>query len=70
MRAYRRTAYRLLLWSSLFFLISTLNNIFLIVDKLIFPIEMDLSIPRYLVALTALSLLFCGLIFEEEEESR
>jgi Family of unknown function (DUF5985) len=66
-QAYRRTTYRLLLWSSLFFSVSTFNNLLLMVDKLIFPVEIDLSIPRYLVALTALGFLFRGLIFDEEE---
>lgn len=49
------------------FSVSTLNNVLLMVDKVIFPVEIDLSIPRYLVALTALGFLFRGLIFEEEE---
>jgi hypothetical protein len=66
-QAYRRTTYRLLLWSSLFFSVSTFNNLLLMVDKVIFPVEIDLSIPRYLIALTALGFLFRGLIFDEEE---
>jgi uncharacterized protein DUF5985 len=67
LHAYRKTDYRLLLWAGLFFLISTLNNLFLVMDKVIFPVEIDLSIPRYLIALTALGFLLYGLIFDEEE---
>jgi hypothetical protein len=67
LQAYRKTAYRLLLWSGLFFSVSTLNNLLLMVDKLVFPVEIDLSIPRYLVALVALGFLFRGMIFDEEE---
>jgi hypothetical protein len=67
LHAYGRTAYRLLFWSGLFFAVATLNNIMLMVDKLIFPVEIDLTIPRYLVALAALGCLFKGLIFDEEE---
>ena len=67
LQAYWRTDYRLLFWSGLFFAIATVNNIMLVVDKVIFPVEIDLSIPRYLVALTALGCLFKGLIFNEED---
>jgi len=67
LHAYRRTAYRLLFWSGLFFAVATVNNIMLMVDKLIFPVEIDLGIPRYLVALAGLGCLFKGLIFDEEE---
>jgi hypothetical protein len=66
LHAYRRTDYRLLFWCGLFFTISTFNNLLLVVDKLIFPVEVDLSVPRYLVALVALGILFRGVIFEEE----
>lgn len=66
LHAYRRTDYRLLFWCGLFFIISTFNNLLLVVDKLIFPVEVDLSVPRYLVALVALGILFRGVIFEEE----
>lgn len=67
LHAYWKTAYRLLLWSGLFFTISTVNNLLLMLDKVIFPVEVDLSIPRYLLALTALGSLFKGLIFDEED---
>ena len=61
--AYRRSQYRLLLWSGLCFVGLTANNILLIVDKLVFP-QTDLSILRSSVALVALALLLFGLIWD------
>lgn len=66
LQAYARTAYKLLLWIGMFFVVSTVNNLLLMVDKVIFPVTIDLSVPRYLIALLALAVLFRGLIFEEE----
>lgn len=66
LQAYARTAYKLLLWTGMFFLVSTVNNLLLMVDKLILPVTIDLSVPRYLLGLLALGVLFRGLIFEEE----
>jgi hypothetical protein len=61
--AYRRSQYRLLLWSGLCFAGLTANNILLIVDKLVFP-ETGLSAIRSIVALVSLSLLLFGLIWD------
>lgn len=66
LHAYARTTYKLLLWIGLFFVVSSVNNVLLMVDKLVFPVTIDLSVPRYLISLLALGLLFRGLIFEEE----
>jgi hypothetical protein len=65
LQAYRRSTYRLLFWAGLFFCIATLTNIFLIVDKLVFPAT-DLSVYRYGLALLGLSVLLPALIFERE----
>ncbi|HET6675762.1 MAG TPA: DUF5985 family protein [Nitrospiraceae bacterium] len=64
--AYRRSRYRLLLWSSLFFMLTTVNNIFLVVDKLIFPTEIDLSLLRYGLALITIAVLLYGLVWNSE----
>ena len=64
-QAYRRSAYRLLFWSSLCFAGLTLNNLLLVLDKLVFPLA-DLSIWRTSVALLAMSVLLYGLIWESE----
>ena len=65
LQAYRKTHYRLLFWCSLFFSISALNNVFLVVDKVMYPV-FDLTLYRYVVALEGLCVLLPGLILERE----
>lgn len=65
LQAYRKTHYRLLFWCSLFFSISALNNIFLVVDKVLYT-DIDLTVYRYVVALAGLFVLLPGLILERE----
>lgn len=65
LRAYRGSRYRLLFWSGLFFIIVTMNNVFLMTDKLVFPM-IDLSVFRYAIALVAHGLLLFGLISESK----
>jgi hypothetical protein len=65
LQAYRRSAYRLLLWSGLCFAGLTMNNFLLVLDKLVFPL-VDLSPWRTLVALVAMSVLLYGLIWDSE----
>ena len=64
--AYRRGRYHLLFWSSLFFMLTTVNNILLVVDKLIFPTEIDLSLLRYGLALITIAVLLYGLVWNSE----
>jgi hypothetical protein len=63
--AYRRSHYRLLLWSSLCFAGLTGNNLFLVLDKIIFP-QIDLSVARTSIALFSMMVLLYGLIWEAE----
>lgn len=65
LRNYARNRSRLLLWSGLCFSGMFLNNLLLIVDRLLVP-ETDLSTYRLLAALVALLPLLYGLIWEEE----
>ena len=65
LQAYQKTRYRLLFWCSLFFSVSALNNVFLVLDKVIFS-DVDLTVYRYAVALVGLSILLPGLILERE----
>ena len=65
LQAYHKTHYRLLFWCSLFFSISALNNIFLVVDKVLYT-DIDLTVYRYVVALAGLFVLLPGLILERE----
>ena len=65
LQAYRRSAYRLLLWSGLCFAGLTINNFLLVLDKLVFLL-VDLSVWRTSVALVAMSILLYGLIWDAE----
>ena len=65
LRAYRRGRYRLLLWSGLCFAGLTLNNLILVLDKVVLR-DGDLSIWRTSVALLAMAVLLYGLIWEAE----
>jgi hypothetical protein len=64
-RAYRRSRHRLLRWSGLCFAGLTLNNLFLVLDKLVFP-EIDFAIARSITALFAMTVLLFGLIWDSE----
>ena len=67
LRGYLRSKARFLLWSSLCFAALFLNNLMLMLDRVVFP-DRDLTHPmwRSLVALTGLSLLVFGLVWDAE----
>ena len=66
LRGYARSRFPLLLWSGLCFVGLTVNNILLVVDRVILPTQVDLSLWRHGTSLVALLLLLYGLILEEE----
>ncbi|MDY0964757.1 MULTISPECIES: DUF5985 family protein [Massilia] len=63
---YRRTRLRLLFWSGACFAGMTLNNFLLLLDKVVFPTQVDLLPWRQASALVACLLLLYGLIYEKE----
>jgi hypothetical protein len=63
--SYRRTRYRLLFWSGSCFAVMTINNLFLLLDKVIYP-TVDFMPLRLISALLACLLLLYGLIYEKE----
>ncbi len=65
LRAWRRSGYRLLFWSGLCFAGLTVNNLLLVIDKVVLP-SFDLSIWRTSTALLAMAVLLYGLIWESE----
>lgn len=65
-RGYRKSGVRLLFWSSMCFALVTLNNALLVIDKVVFPVEVDLRTWRLALALVAVLLLLFGLIWEED----
>jgi len=64
-RGYLATRSRLLLWSSLGFLGLALNNILLVVDRVLFP-DIDLSLLRTLPALIGVAILLFGCIWDAD----
>jgi hypothetical protein len=65
LRGWRATKFRLLFWSALCFAGLTVNNILLVLDKLVF-LQVDLTTLRLVTGLVAVLLLLFGLIWEEE----
>jgi len=63
--AWRRQGHRLLLWSGLCFAGFTVNNILLVLDKIVFP-DVDLSVWRTSVALISIIVLLYGLIWDAD----
>lgn len=64
-REYRKTRFRLLLWSAMCFFGLTVNNTLLVLDRLVYT-EIDLTIPRLASAAISVLLLVYGLIWEGE----
>lgn len=66
LRGWRASRHRLLFWSALCFAGMTINNSLLVIDKVVFPTQVDLSTWRLVAALAAVLLLVFGLVWEEE----
>jgi hypothetical protein len=64
-RGWRAGGNRLLFWSALCFAGLTVNNLLLVIDKIVLT-QVDLYSSRLVSALVAVSLLLFGLIWEEE----
>ncbi|MFL6733550.1 MAG: DUF5985 family protein [Sphingomicrobium sp.] len=65
-RSYLRSGARLLMWSSACFVLLAGNNLMLVLDALVFP-EVNLRIPRLLLALAAVVVLLFGFIWDSED---
>lgn len=63
-RGYLRSRARLLLWSTLCFLILTANNILLVIDRVLLVEEVDLYRVRLITAFIGLAILVYGLIWD------
>jgi hypothetical protein len=63
LRGYRHSGHRLLFWSGLCFVALFLNNVFLVLDKLVYP-GVDLGLVRAGFALLGVATLLFGLIWE------
>lgn len=64
-RSYLKTRTALLLWSAIGFVFLSANNIFLLLDLVVFP-DVDFLIWRNLSALAAIGVLLYGFIWETD----
>jgi hypothetical protein len=62
-RRYRMRRSRLLLWSTLCFVGLAVNNLLLVIDRMVVP-SVDMSIVRAGSGLAAMALLVVGLVWE------
>jgi hypothetical protein len=68
-RSYSRSKIRLLLWSSICFTFLAANNLVLVLDLVVWPEpEVDLRLPRLLLALAAVAALIWGFIWDVAED--
>lgn len=68
-RSYRRSGVRLLMWSSIAFALLAANNLFLVLDLVVWPQPgVDLRLPRLLLALAAGLSLIWGFIWDLERD--
>jgi hypothetical protein len=65
-RGWLASRYRLLFWSALCFAALSVNNVLLVVDRVILTVEVDLFTWRQMAALAAVLLLLFGLIWGED----
>lgn len=65
-RSWRASGARLLFWSALCFAALSVNNVLLVLDMVVWPVEVNLGVPRLVAALVAVLLLLFGLIWEED----
>ncbi|MFL6694696.1 MAG: DUF5985 family protein [Ramlibacter sp.] len=65
-RAQRRSGSKLLRWTFWCFVLLTVNNVLLVADKVVLPVEVDLRFWRLGTALAAVALLLWGLVMEED----
>lgn len=65
-RSWRASGARLLFWSALCFGALSVNNVLLVVDRVVLPTEVDLVTWRLGWALAAVLLLLFGLVWEED----
>lgn len=65
LRSWVASRHRLLFWSALCFAGLSLNNAFLVLDKVIFR-DSDLSLVRLTLALISVLLILIGLVWEEQ----
>lgn len=67
-RSFRRSPSGLLFWSAACFWLLSANNLLLVLDLVVFPKGVDLSIPRALLSVAAVTTLLFGFVWNGEGE--
>jgi hypothetical protein len=67
-RSFHRTHARLLFWSAACFFLLAGNNLVLVIDLVVVPKGIDLSVVRQLLSVAAVSTLLYGFIWNVEGE--
>lgn len=62
-RSYRRNKNKVLLWTAACFVLLAVDNLLVVFDLVLLP-NIDLSVPRLLAVLLAISTLIIGFIWE------
>ena len=65
-RRWRATRARLLFWSALCFAGLSVNNVLLVLDRVVWPVEVDLTMARLVSALGAVAMILFGLVWGED----
>lgn len=63
-RAYRDSRFKLLFWSGICFMGFAVSNAVLVIDLVVLPVDIDLSIVRTIPALLGVMTLVYGLVWE------
>jgi hypothetical protein len=63
-RSYARSKARILMWSAACFVLLAVNNFLVVVDLVVLPTEIDLTIVRNASSLAAVMTLLYGFIWE------
>lgn len=66
MRGYMRSRARLLMWAAACFVLLAANNLLVVIDLVILPVEIDIRLARLGVMLAAVSVLLVGFIWDLE----
>jgi hypothetical protein len=63
LRSFMRFRTRILAWCAACFVLLALNNLFVVLDMLVFP-DLDLSLPRLILNVLAVGTLMYGFVWE------
>lgn len=66
-RSYGRSGARLLLWSSICFVLLAASNLLLVIDMLVVP-NVDMRLGRLLLSFAAVSVILFGFVWDLEKE--